>query len=42
MLIKGLVWRNDRDGQAIVFINLRGGDFVRLKKLVVTSPTPRP
>jgi hypothetical protein len=32
------VWRNDRDGQAIVFVNLSGGDFVRLKKLV--SPTP--
>ena len=41
MLIKGLVWRNDRDGQAIVFVNLSGGDFLRLKKLVATSPTPR-
>jgi hypothetical protein len=38
MLIKGLVWRIDRDGQAIVFINLSGSDFIRLKKLV--SPTP--
>ena len=40
MLIKGLVWRIDRDGQAIVFINLSGSDFIRLKKLVATSPTP--
>ena len=39
MLIKGLVWRIDRDGQAIVFINLSGSDFIRLKKLVNPTPT---
>ena len=37
MLIKGLVWRIDRDGQAIVFINLGGSDFARLKKLVAAQ-----
>src|SRR3989304_6238966 len=39
MLIKGLGWRIDRDGQAIVFINLSGSDFIRLKKLVNPTPT---
>ena len=34
LTIKGLVWRTDSDGQAIVFINLNTGDFLRLKTLV--------
>lgn len=34
MTVKGLVWRTDRDGQAIVFVNLSTDDFVRLKALV--------
>lgn len=34
MTIKGLVWRTDRDGQAIVFVNLSSDDFVRLRALV--------
>ena len=38
MVIKGLVWRIDRDGQAIVFVNLSGSDFLRLKKLVAVTP----
>lgn len=38
MTIKGLVWRLDRDGQAIVFVNLSPSDFLRLKKLVPVTP----
>lgn len=38
MIIKGLVWRTDRDGQAIVFVNLGASAFLRLKKLVGTPP----
>lgn len=38
MTLKGLVWRTDRDGQALVFINLTTGDFVRLRKLVGGGP----
>lgn len=34
LAIKGLVWRTDSDGQAIVFVNLNTGDFLRLKTLV--------
>src|SRR5712691_4991006 len=34
LTIKGLVWRTDSDGQAIVFINLHTSDFLRLKTLV--------
>lgn len=34
MTLKGLVWRTDRDGQALVFINLKTDDFLRLRKLV--------
>ncbi len=41
LAIKGLVWRTDTDGQAIVFINLNTGDFLRLKTLVnAPSHTP--
>ncbi|MBI2155162.1 MAG: hypothetical protein HYU24_15890 [Candidatus Rokubacteria bacterium] len=42
MVIKGLVWRIDRDGQAIVFVNLSGSDFLRLKKLVAAAPLSHP
>lgn len=41
MVIKGLVWRIDRDGQAIVFVNLGANDFLRLKKLVSAAPVPQ-
>ena len=41
LVIKGLVWRIDRDGQAIVFINLSASDFLRLKKLVPPAPALR-
>lgn len=34
LTIKGLVWRTDTDGQAIVFINLSTSDFLHLKTLV--------
>lgn len=34
MTIKGLVWRTDSDGQAIVFVNLTTDDFLRLKRFV--------
>lgn len=34
LAIKGLVWRTDADGQALVFVNLGSQDFLRLKKLV--------
>lgn len=42
MAIKGLVWRKDRDGLAIVFVNLSSSDFVRLKKLVAPAPSATP
>lgn len=38
---KGLVWRTDSDGQAIVFINLSTNDFQRLRTLV-NSPAGSP
>lgn len=41
LTIRGLVWRRDRDGQALVFVNLAVGDFARLKKLVAGS-APQP
>ncbi len=37
MVIKGLIWRTDRDGQAIVFVNLSANDFLRLKKVVTAA-----
>lgn len=40
MTMKGLVWRTDSDGQAIVFINLGTAEFVRLKKLVPPRGNP--
>ncbi len=41
LTIKGLVWRTDSDGQAIVFVNLSTQDFQRLKSLV-NVPTASP
>ena len=38
LTIKGLVWRTDTDGQAIVFVNLTTNDFLRLKTLVGAPP----
>lgn len=34
MAVQALVWRSDRRGEAVVFVNLRTADFQRLKKLV--------
>jgi hypothetical protein len=40
LLVKGLVWRKDSDGEAIVFVNLGSNEFIRLKNLVA-SAAPR-
>jgi hypothetical protein len=34
MAVQALVWRTDRRGEAVVFVNLTTPDFLRLKKLV--------
>lgn len=41
MAVKGLVWRTDSDGQAIVFVNLSTDEFLRLKTLVDSLPGGR-
>lgn len=41
LLLRGIVWRFDPDGQVVVFLNLRPHEFLRLKTLVNRLPRKR-